>query len=123
MSAEGILDDPALFYSPSSSSSSSSSTSTTTSATTNHPSKLTLALEYLDLVDRHPVKMKSVVFHVRRICRDELTRYQLMEDCVGCKTPSAVRQVVLAAVEFDRKGDYKFDPFKETKAKEVKIKK
>ena len=56
MSAEGLLDDPALFArghnpSPTSSSSSSSSPSTSSSSSPpDGPSRLSLALEYLDLV-------------------------------------------------------------------------
>ena len=83
------------------------------------PSKLTLALEYLDLVRQYPVKMKGVVFHIRRLLRDDLTRYQLMEDCVGCKSAEEVRGVVEQAVGYAARGDYQFDPHKERRLKEV----
>lgn len=83
------------------------------------PSKLTLALEYLDLVRQYPVKMKGVVFHIRRMLRDELTRYQLMEDCVACKSVEEVRGVVEVALGYAERGDYQFDPHKEKRLKEV----
>ena len=135
---------------------------------------------YLDLVQRYPVKMKSVVFHVRRMAREQLTRlarhlvlsnpeplsyplflipsslffisciyllfvllilvsysffflcllfpipcflfllfcvflldrYQLMEDCIGCRSPDEVREVVLQAVRYEELGTYVFDPYK-----------
>jgi hypothetical protein len=80
-------DDPALFAR----SLTAPDTTSTRTTTDSSPSKLQLALEYLDLVAKHPVKMKSVVFHVRRILKDELTRFQLMEDCVRCQSAEEVR--------------------------------
>jgi hypothetical protein len=70
MSAEGLLDNPALFY---------------PNITYNKDSgdrkisvdKLKLALEYLDLATNYPVKMKSVIFHIRRICKEEFDKYQV----------------------------------------------
>lgn len=59
MSAEGLLDNPALFNGGVA------------------VDALQLAEEYLDLVERHPTKMKCVVFHIRRMCRELLTSYQV----------------------------------------------
>ena len=59
MSAEGLLDNPALFH---------------RGATVD---AVQLAEEYLDLVERFPTKMKSVVFHIRRMCRELLTSFQV----------------------------------------------
>jgi len=39
--------------------------------------KLVLAQEYLDLAEKHPTKLKTVIFHIRRMCKDELTEYQV----------------------------------------------
>ena len=72
MSAEGLLDNPALFNNGV------------------QVDKIKLALEYLELVQQYPVKIKSVVFHIRRICRDILTKYQLLEECVVATTPEQV---------------------------------
>ena len=46
MSAEGLLDNPALFLPQ------------ITENSSKFPDKLNLAIEYLDLVNKHPVKMK-----------------------------------------------------------------
>ena len=99
MSAEGLLDNPALFAPPD-----------------KQPSRVDLAMEYLDLVDQHPVKLKSVIFHVRRICKEQFNGYQLMEECVQSKSVQEVRDVVLMAKRYDMEG-YTFDPEKERKAK------
>lgn len=99
MSAEGLLDNPAIFLPPA-----------------QQPRRTALALEYLELARQHPVKMKSLVFHVRRMCRDEFTSFQLMDECVNATTLEAVRAVVLQAQEYEREG-YSFDPSKEARAK------
>lgn len=65
MSAEGLLDNPAIF---------------------NHGitiPAIQLAKEYLQYVESYPVKLKTLIFHIRRICKDELTRFQLMEECLN----------------------------------------
>lgn len=47
--------------------------------------KISLASEYMDLVRRYPVKIRSVIFHVRRMCKELLNQYQLMEECLASK--------------------------------------
>jgi tRNA-dihydrouridine synthase len=69
MSAEGLLDDPALFV--------------RSSSPDGVPSRLQLAFEYLGLVDSYPVPIKSVVFHVRRMAKQELTQFQVRLLCVN----------------------------------------
>lgn len=82
------------------------------------PTKLSLALEYLELVDRYPVKMKSVIFHVRRMCRHEFTKYQLMEDCVNAKTTHEMREIVIHAMKYDtNEVPFAFDGMKDRRAK------
>ena len=56
--------------------------------------KLALAREYLSLVRSYPMKIRSVTFHVRRMCKDVLERYQLMEECVSCGTVDEVEAVI-----------------------------
>jgi hypothetical protein len=65
MMAQGYLDDPALFL---------PSVSDDGRKPQPKPPPLTLAAEYLDLADAHSVSIKCAVFHVRRMCKDELTR-------------------------------------------------
>lgn len=83
------------------------------------PDPLTLALEYLDLAEAHPVKIKTVVFHVRRMIRDQLVEYQLLDDCVGAAALQEVRAVVERARAYQASGDFRFDPDKERRAKEA----
>jgi hypothetical protein len=101
MSAEGLLDNPALFNNGV------------------DVNKLALALEYLDLVALHPVKLKSVIFHVRRMCRDELTQYQLLEDCVAAPSVEEVRRIVLQAQSYQTLGNYQQDAEKARAAREA----
>jgi tRNA-dihydrouridine synthase len=100
MSAEGLLDNPAIF-----------------SAEFHNKDRLELATEYLDLVQQYPVSMKCLVFHLRRMARDELNKYQMMEECVSCTTPEAARAVIDQCKAYRDKGNYEFDPMKEIKAK------
>ena len=51
--------------------------------------------EYLDLVDLYPVKLKSVIFHIRRMCKEKFNSYQLMEECVQSKSIQEALQWVL----------------------------
>ena len=83
------------------------------------PDKLHLGLEYLELAEKYPVKMKSVIFHIRRICRDEFTDFQLMEDCVGSKTISELKEIINIAIKYKLNNNFIYDKNKEKKAKEI----
>jgi len=89
MSAEGLLDNPALFNGG------------------EKVDKFAMAVEYLDNVKLHAVKMKSVVFHIRRMCRDELTQYQLLEDVVAAQSVEEVRRIVMQGIGYRDNGNYK----------------
>jgi tRNA-dihydrouridine synthase 1 len=90
MSAEGILDNPAIFANED------------LLLRLGQPSALRLAMEYLDCVAAYgPVKMKSVIFHIRRICKQEFEKYSLLEDCVSATDPDQVRSVVQEALEYE----------------------
>jgi tRNA-dihydrouridine synthase 1 len=110
MSAEALLDNPALFF-PSLDSSSQQPP----------PSNVALALEYLDLARRHgPVKIKTLVFHTRRILRNELTKYQLMDDCVRGASLEAVAQVVAQVAAYESgQASFSFDQDKARREKEA----
>jgi len=86
MSAEGLLDDPSLFNG-----------GVTIDRTR-------LAMEYLDLVDQYPTTLKTVIFHVRRMCKEVLQRYQLLEDCLSANSVEEVRSVVQKAIDYDMRG-------------------
>jgi tRNA-dihydrouridine synthase 1 len=83
MSAEGLLDNPAIF-----------------SAEHHEKDRIALAMEYLDLIERHPAPMKCVIFHVRRIARKELLSYQRMEECCASTSAAEVRAVLEQCVRF-----------------------
>jgi tRNA-dihydrouridine synthase len=76
MSAEGLLDNPALFNN-------------------GVPiSPIRLAKEYLDLVKQYPVKLKTLIFHIRRMCKDDLNKFQLMEACLSCNNVEEMEKIV-----------------------------
>ena len=56
--------------------------------------RVKLAHEYLALARRYPVKIRSVIFHTRRMCRDLLNRFQLMEECVASKSIDEIEAVL-----------------------------
>lgn len=80
--------------------------------------KIQLAMEYLDLATRYPVKIRSVIFHVRRMLKDDLVQYQLMEDCLSSDSLEQVRAILL------KMKTYRADPasfiFDKQKAKKQK---
>ena len=80
--------------------------------------KLKLANEYLDLVERYPTKIRSVIFHTRRMIKDELVRYQLLEECLAAQCNSDVRKILLK-VEGYRTNPESF-VFDQEKAKQEK---
>lgn len=56
--------------------------------------KLRLAFEYLDLATIYPVKIRSVIFHTRRMLKDKLVQYQLLDDCLHCESIDEVRAIL-----------------------------
>jgi tRNA-dihydrouridine synthase 1 len=82
--------------------------------------KAQLALEYLQLVRQYPTTMRTVIFHTRRILKDELTTYQRMEECLGCKTFDDVERVVSEIGGYQRNpGSFQYDLEKAKKEKEA----
>ena len=65
MSAEGILDNPALYY-PAQFMTPDVRPEDTVVPIEFNVSKLQLAKEYLELVNKYPTKLKTVIFHIRR---------------------------------------------------------
>lgn len=108
MSAEGILDNPALFYNNCNNGDSSPS-----------PDKVLLALEYIELVNKYPVKMKSIIFHIRRMIRDELIEYQLMDDVIQADSLIKVEKIVKQVHSHKVHGGYSHDIHKAKKMKEA----
>jgi hypothetical protein len=76
---------------------------------------LALAREYVDLATALPVSIRTAIFHTRRILKDELTRFQLMQDCLDCQSLQDLRVILVQL------GRYQQDPsafvFDQAKAK------
>jgi len=77
-----------------------------------------LANEYIDLTNIYPTKMRTIIFHTRRILKTELSDYQLMDECIASKGIEDLRKIVAKVKK------YKKDPstfqFDREKAKEDK---
>jgi len=58
--------------------------------------KLALCHEYLDWVEASPsvVPMRTAIFHTRRMCRDLLVQYQLLEACLRAPTVVHLRRLL-----------------------------
>ena len=142
MSAEGLLDDPALFFPTldsthnsdlstthtnkkhkSSSSSSASGTTTSTSSSSSHitvkPTPIELAIEYLDLVNTYPTALKTVIFHIRRMLKDLLLQYDLLETLVNAVDMGEVRTTVLTVQRYEASGGFLEDQDRLRRAKEA----
>lgn len=100
MSAEGILDNPALFANES-------------------VNKVDLAVEYLQYVAKHPVKMKSIIFHIRRILKAELEMYQLMDELIVCENYNKVLEIVTCVLNYQTCNNYVYDEKKAEKMKKA----
>ncbi|KAL9186365.1 hypothetical protein ACHAXT_005603 [Thalassiosira profunda] len=86
--------------------------------------KLTLAREYLALVRRYPMKIRSVVFHTRRMCKDILEKYQLMEECIASTTIDQVEAVLSKCERYvQRPETFRYDQQKAARDKEAMARK
>ncbi|KAJ8613437.1 hypothetical protein CTAYLR_002320 [Chrysophaeum taylorii] len=96
MSAEGILNNPALFA--------------TIAVGKNSP--LELAREYLDIVAEHgnPAGYRSIAFHVRRICLKALETYDAVDELLDGSDLADARRVVDRCLDFEKRGDFVADP-------------
>jgi tRNA-dihydrouridine synthase 1 len=65
---------------------------------------LAIAREYVDLATAFRVSIRTAIFHTRRILKDELTRLQLMQDCLNCQSLHDIRVIL---TQLDR---YQKDP-------------
>ena len=61
---------------------------------------LALAQEYVSLVKQYPMKIRSVVFHTRRMCKDLFEKYQLMEECIACTSVEEVDAVLSKCAKY-----------------------
>lgn len=68
------------------------------------PSPLQLAREYIELTKTHPVPLKTLVFHVRRMAKEPLTRFQLFSDVLEAKDAATVHAAVQQALDYEVNG-------------------
>ena len=82
--------------------------------------KLDLAKEYLSLVRSYPMKIRSVIFHIRRMCKDLLVKYQLLEECIACTTVDEVESVLIKCDQYIKDpATFHYDLRKATRDKEA----
>ena len=82
--------------------------------------KLSLANEYLSLVRKYPMKIRSVVFHTRRMCKELLEKYQLMNECIACTSIDSVEMILSKCAGYIKHPDtFLFDQDKAKKDKEA----
>ncbi len=82
--------------------------------------KLSLAREYLSLARQYPMKIRSVIFHTRRMCKELLEQYQLMEECIASTTIDDVEAVLTKCECYIRRPEtFKYDLEKEAREKEA----
>jgi len=83
--------------------------------------RLKLACEYLDLCYKYPsATLSTMVFHVRRICKEELTKYQLLEQCCASKNQQELLDVLKECRGYkDGKVAFVFDVQREERARQA----
>jgi len=109
MSAEGLLDNPALF-----------SADEAAAAAASPTRACKLALEYLKLARAYPVAMPTLIFHLRRMLRADLNAFQLTEELMGVASAEEARSLVKRLRAF-RKGKeaFEYDTGKAAREKEA----
>ena len=82
--------------------------------------KLSLALEYLSLVRQYPTKLRTVVFHTRRMLKQALNEYQLMEECINSKSIDEIEAVIKKIRKYQKDpSSFHYDKEKEKREKEA----
>jgi tRNA-dihydrouridine synthase 1 len=82
--------------------------------------RLTLATEYLTLARRYPTKLRTIVFHTRRMLKHLLSKYQLMEECINSKSINDVQKVITKMRKYERDpSSFHFDKEKSRRDKEA----
>lgn len=82
--------------------------------------KLSLANEYLSLVRRFPTKIRTVIFHTRRMLRSMLEQYQLLEDLLVATTVDEVQVTLNKCLQYrDNPQSFEYDRDKARRQKEA----
>lgn len=87
---------------------------------TSSSDKVALAIEYLSLAQKYPTVIRTVVFHTRRMLKEPLDRFQLMSECIACKTIDDIKTVLTKVKKYENDPlSFKFDKEKEKLEKEA----
>ena len=87
MSAEGILDDPGIF-------SKKHSLIAINKDLNDDQRRINLAKEYLSLTKLYPTSLKTQIFHIRRMCKEQLIKFQLMEKCLKADSRNIIIDII-----------------------------
>jgi len=83
--------------------------------------RLLLAKEYLECVEEYPSGQSTqscIVFHLRRIAKEWLLKYQLMDSLLRSKSLKEARKVIEQALSYRDQGEkFVWDPEKEARDK------
>jgi len=86
--------------------------------------KLNLANEYIALTKKYPTTLRTIMFHTRRMLKDELIKYQLMESCLTAKSLDEVEKILFRLRQYEEDIQlFKFDHEKAIREKETLEKK
>ena len=82
--------------------------------------KPSLALEYLQWAKHYPTSMRTIIFHIRRILKVELGSYQLVDECLACRTIEEVERTIKKVVTYrSDPSSFRFDKRKAQQDKET----
>ncbi len=114
MSAEGILDDPALFAEAIGARGGRISGD----LSKEYDRRISLALEYLALAKEYPTSLKTMIFHIRRMSKEVLLKYQLLDECLNATSLDVLQSVCDRAQLYLRDSNlFVFDKDKESREK------
>ncbi|GKY91471.1 hypothetical protein MPSEU_000119400 [Mayamaea pseudoterrestris] len=86
----------------------------------NASNKINVAREYLSFVEVFPTSMRTVVFHIRRMLKELLTKYQLMEECIASESIDQVELLLAKLQEYQSNPDsFVYDRLKAQNEKEA----
>jgi len=82
---------------------------------------LRLALEYLECAETYPSAPQStLIFHIRRICKEQLKQYQLMEECLAAASIEGLRRIVEQCLRYRNDPSlFQWDSEKEAREKQA----
>jgi tRNA-dihydrouridine synthase 1 len=62
--------------------------------------KVLLGMEYLDWATIYPTTLRTVVFHIRRMCKAELVQYQQLQPCLQATSIDKIREILNRIIQY-----------------------